>query len=402
MNLSRYREVLARPGIRSLLAVGLLGRVPSATGPVLLTLHVVLDRDGGYAAAGLVAAAFTIGAALGAALLGRILDRRGLRPVVVLTAVAETAFWSVASTLPYPALLAVAFAGGMLRLPAFPVVRQSIAAMVPPARRRSAYALDSMAVELSFMIGPAVAVVLATTAGPRVAMLALAAAVLVSGAAFYVLNPLIRAAAEETSAGPPPSLRHWLSPRLVGMLAVTAATTLVLGGTDVAVVAVLRDADQVGWTALVLALWGVYSLAGGFTYGAVANPPGPVALLVMLAACTIPVGLGGDQWWLLALALLPAGALCAPTLAATADVISRMVPAEVRGVATGLHGSSITVGLALGAPLAGFVMDRTSPAWGFAATGLVGLAVALTALAGRRRMVDRLEDGVAAVGAAGG
>jgi len=46
----------------------------------------------------------------------------------------------------------------------------------------------------------------------------------------------------------------------------------------------------------------------------------------------------------------------------------------------GLHNSSLTVGVALGAPLAGVVMDTWSPAWGFTAVGGVGLAVAALAL----------------------
>jgi len=45
-----------------------------------------------------------------------------------------------------------------------------------------------------------------------------------------------------------------------------------------------------------------------------------------------------------------------------------------------MHNSSLTVGVALGAPLAGVVMDVWSPAWGFAAVGGVGLVVAALAL----------------------
>ena len=63
--------------------------------------------------------------------------------------------------------------------------------------------------------------------------------------------------------------REWLTPRLLAVLAVSAAATLVLGGTDVAVVAVLRASGEVGWTGAVLAIWAVASLIGGFAYGAV-------------------------------------------------------------------------------------------------------------------------------------
>jgi MFS family permease len=158
------------------------------------------------------------------------------------------------------------------------------------------------------------------------------------------------------------------------------AATLVLSGTDVAVVAVLRDTGELSWTGAVLALWAVYSLLGGFAYGTVKRGLAPVLLLAPMAALTIPVGLGGHHWWLLALLLLPAGALCAPTITASADAVSRLTPASARGEAMGLHNSALTVGVAAGSPLAGLVMDTWSPAWGFAAVGGVGLLITLVTL----------------------
>ncbi|MDG4829179.1 MFS transporter [Solwaraspora sp. WMMD1047] len=386
MNLEPYRHALALPGVRSLLIVSTLARIPLMAAGVTLTLYVVLVLGRGYAAAGLVGAALTVGTAIGAPLLGRLVDRRGLRPVLALTTAAEAVFWASAPALPYPMLVGAAFLGGLLALPVFSVVRQAIAALVPADRRRPAYALDSMAVELSFMVGPAVAVLLATTVSARGTMLAVGIGIVLAGCALFVVNPPVRAADEP--ADPPGRAvrrRDWLSGRLVGLLCVGAASTLVLGGTDVAVVAVLREADQVGWTGLVLTVWGAYSLTGGFAYGAASRPISPLLLAALLCLCTIPVGLGGGQWWLLALALLPAGLLCAPTLAATADAVSRLAPAGVRGEAMGLHGSAITIGMALGAPLAGAVIDATSPAWGFAATGLLGALVVLAVLPGELR-----------------
>lgn len=381
MTLKPYRQALGHPGVRSLLLVSLLARVPLTATSVTLTLYVVLALDHGYAAAGLVAAALTVGGAIGSPLLGRLVDRRGLRPVLVLTTVAEGVFWTSAQTLPYPVLLGAALVAGLLALPVFSVIRQSIAALVPADQRRPAYALDSMAVEVSFMIGPALAVLLATTVSPQATMLALASGMVLSGVLLFVLDPPVRADHERApAAARPVRRREWLTPRLLGVLAISAATTLVLGGSDVAVVAVLRESGQVGWTGAVLAVWAVSSLAGGFAYGASSRPLPPAVLVGLLGLCTIPVGLGGGQWWLLALAILPAGALCAPSLAATADAVSRLVPATVRGEAMGLHGSAITVGLALGAPLAGVVIDASAPAWGFVATGLLGAAAALPVL----------------------
>ncbi|HET6480399.1 MAG TPA: MFS transporter, partial [Actinoplanes sp.] len=155
MLLKPYRETLALPGIKSLLAVATLARIPIAAGAVVLTLHVVNDLGRGYGAAGLIGAAFTIGGSVGAPVLGRVIDRRGLRLVLVLTTVAEVLFWSLAQAVPYPALLAMALVGGFLALPAFSVARQSISALTPEAQRLPAFALDSISTEMSFMAGPA-------------------------------------------------------------------------------------------------------------------------------------------------------------------------------------------------------------------------------------------------------
>ncbi|SCL51209.1 MFS transporter [Micromonospora peucetia] len=380
MNIKPYREALALPGLRSLLLVSVLARVPLTATGVTLTFYVVLDLGRGYWAAGLVGAAITVGAAIGGPLLGRLIDRHGLRPVLVLTGIAEAAFWSTAPMLPYPVLLPAAFLAGSLALPIFSVVRQSVAAMVPPERRRPAYALDSMSVELSFMVGPALAVAAVTAISARTTLYLVGAGIVAAGITFWLLNPPTRGGGEPTGPQPRVPRRSWLTPRLLAVLAVSAAGTLVLGGADVAVVAVLRESGDVGWTGAVLAVWAVASLAGGFAYGAVSRSFSPLVLMAGLSLCTIPIGLGGEHWWLLCLALIPAGALCAPTIAATSDAVSRLVPASVRGEAMGLHGSAVTVGLAIGAPLAGAVIDASAPVWGFAVTGAVGALVALAVL----------------------
>ncbi|GHJ09918.1 MFS transporter [Micromonospora humidisoli] len=380
MTLTPYRQALAQPGLRALLLVAVLARIPLTATGVTLTFYVVLELGRGYGAAGLVGAASVAGAAIGSPLLGRLVDRRGLRPVVAVTTVVEAAFWVSAPTLSLPLLLPAAFVAGLFALPVFSVVRQSIAALVPAQRRRPAYALDSMSMELSFMIGPALAVALATAVSPRVTLWAVGAGIVGAGIALWLLDPPTRGADEPVGPQPRVPRRQWLTSRLLAVFAVSAAATLVLGGTDVAVVAVLRAGGEVGWTGAVLTAWAIASLVGGFAYGAVRRSFSPLALAALLSLCTIPVGLGGGHWWLLCLTLLPAGALCAPTIAATADAVSRLAPAGVRGEAMGLHGSATTVGIALGAPLAGAVIDASAPLWGFVVTGAVGLLVTLAVL----------------------
>jgi MFS family permease len=381
MLLKPYQETLALPGIKSLLVVATLARIPIAAGSVVGTLYVVLGLGRGYGAAGLIAAAFTIGGSLGAPVMGRLVDRRGLRPVLVLTTVAEVVFWTLAQVSPYWVLLLLCLAGGFLALPAFAVARQSIAALTPEAQRLPAFALDSITTEISFMAGPALGVLIATTAGPRAAMLTLAAGILISGVGLWLLNPPVRAAHEAPiTAGERVPRATWLRPRFIAVLAVTLAATLVLAGTDVTVVAVLRENGELTWTGLVMSMWAFYSLLGGFAYGALHRRLPAVTLLTPMAVLTVAVALGAAHWWLLALLLIPCGALCAPTITASADAVSRMSPASARGEAMGLHNSALTVGVALGGPLAGLAADTWSPAWGFVAVGGLGALIALVVL----------------------
>lgn len=390
MNLAPYRAVLAIPGVSRLTTVALLARIPITAVGVVLTLHVVLTLERGYGAAGLVGGASTIGAAVGAPFLGRLVDRRGVRTMLVLATAGEALFWAVAPWLPYPALLATAFVGGVLALPVFSVVRQSLAALVPESQRRTAYSVDSMSVEVSFMIGPVLGVLLAVQVSTTAAMLAIGALIVASGVALYVLDPPVRSEAATSTARPP--VRSWLRPALASLLVATMATTLILAGTDVSIVAALQSTGQVSWTGLLLGVWGMVSLVGGFVYGAMRRGVSPLMLAAGLGACTVPIGLFGSSWWVLCLAIVPAGMLCAPTLTALADGVSRLAPESVRGLVMGLHGSALTAGLAIGAPLAGAVVDASSPAWAFGAVGVAGVLLTAGSLALRRYWTPAAPD----------
>ena len=92
----------------------------------------------------------------------------------------------------------------------------------------------------------------------------------------------------------------------------------------------LRNAGQVQLIGAVLAAWGIYSLTGGFVYGAMTRAVPLVALLGGLSLFTLPIGLVGDSWPLLFIALLPAGFLCAPTLSAGTDLVSPPGPHRPR------------------------------------------------------------------------
>jgi MFS family permease len=413
MSLAAYHRVLALPGVRSLTLLGVLARIPHTAISMVLTLHVVLSLDRGYGDAGLVVGAFTVGAAVGAPWRGRAVDRLGLRRALVPSLVVEAVVWSSAPWLPFEALVGAVVLAGLLGLPVFTVIRLSLSVLVPEPQRRTAYALDSMAVEGSFMVGPALGVLVATHGSTTVAMMLLGGATVVAGVALMVVDPPTRSAAEASGAasasGTPavgdrgPAGRVPVSAALLAVLGATAAATLVLAGTDVAIVAELRTHDALDLTGLIMVAWCGSSLLGGLVYGAAPRGIPPLALLLALAALTVPIGLASSPL-VLCLAVLPAGALCAPLISATAEAVARLVPERVRGEAMGWHGSALTAGSAAGAPVAGFAIDGIAPWAGFAVVGVTGAVLAVIGLAlvaihrRRARVIPRQAAATASVG----
>jgi MFS family permease len=383
MHLTPYRRVLALPGVRRLVLLGFLTRIPTTALGIGLTLHVVNNLHRSYAAAGLVTAAYTIGAAVGSPLIGRLVDRRGARPALALTTLSQTACWVAAPHLGYRALMVTAAVGGLLAVPVWGIIRQSLAARVPEAQRRPAFALDSMSVEVSFMIGPAAAVALATGLPGAWALNVLATAQALAGVSLWLVNPMTRAAHETRGTTPPPR-RSWLRGSVVAVLLAACAATFILSGTELTIVATLRQDAAASWTGLVIALWCAYSLLGGLVFGTLHRPVPVLGMVFAMGVLTVPVGLAPD-WRTLCVLLIPAGVLCAPTITAGNDALSKLVPAQSRGEAMGLLGSALTAGNTLGAPFAGLVIDVAGPRWAFVAAGAVGaLAAGLSFPAYRR------------------
>ena len=369
-----YRAVLRLPGVAPLLVVSLLARFPASATAITLTLHVVLTLDLGYAAAGSVGAAATVGAAIGAPLLGRLIDRAGLRPVLVLGVCAEGVFWSVAPVLPYPALVVGALLGGLLGVPLYSVVRQSLAALVPEAQRRPAFAVDSMVVELSYIIGPAVGTLLVLQTSSALALWVVGAGRVLAGVGLWLLDPPTRVPGPADD-GPAPPIREWLDRRLFAALLATTAAVLVVFGTELSMIAGLQRSGQADWIPVTNAVWCLASLTGGFVYGGLRRAPSLAVITAAVGVAALPVALG-STWWSYALLLLPCGLLLAPSLAASSEAVSRLAPEHARGVVTGLHGSAITLGAAAGTPLAGLLIDLASPAAAVLAVGGLGLALA--------------------------
>ena len=388
---SAYRDVLRLPGVLTLYLVGLVARVPHATTGIVLTLHVVQALDESYARAGVVSASMTIGLAIGAPWRGRLVDKIGLRRAVVPSVLVESAVWVVAPHLEYTPLVVAAFVAGLFLVPVFSVTRQSLAVLVPAAQQKTAFALDSVLTELTFMLGPVLGVLLVTQGSSSLALTVVGVATVGAGVVLLWSDPPTRSAAG--AAGPPPGRTPVMSAHLVVVLVAAATASFVLVGTDVSLVATLNDAGRAGDLGWMIALWAGGSAVGGFLHGASARQPSPLLLVAVLAVATVPAAFASGTVPL-ALAVLVAGLPCAPTLASINATLVRLVPEHRRGEVMGWSGTMQTVGSAAGAPLVGWVIDDSGAAGGFLTAAVLSGTVAVVGLAvvsGRRRRAHRRE-----------
>lgn len=425
MNFALYKELLAVRPIRRLLIVGMIARIPHSAAGVLLTLHIVLTLGEGYAAAGAAAAVMTIGIAVGAPWRGRRVDTVGLRRALIPSVVSEAVIWSIVPHVPYEWLLALVFVGGLLTLPIFSVVRQSLGVLAGGEQRRTAFALDAITTELVFMIGPAVGAIVATTGYSVIGLTVVGLSTSVAGLFLMWFNPPTRSAvtdedyeadqqegAEVAVVAAAPAhlheaaaelapvaaggvrrsgLRHkvahnfvWFTAAVAAVFAVAAGAGMVLSGTDVGIVAALETGGHQAEIGLVFIFWCAASVVGGLIYGAMHRPVSPVLLLLGMAALTIPMGFARDTLTLCLLSLLP-GLLCAPVLSAASEKVADLVEEGRRGEAMGWYGSALTAGVALGAPLAGVFIDGIGPSAGFVSVGIAGVVLCLFGLALQRR-----------------
>ncbi|HEX5968178.1 MAG TPA: MFS transporter [Intrasporangium sp.] len=397
MNIGAYRHVLAVRDTRRILLLGFLVRVPMFAGTVILTLHVVTSLGRSYGQAGLVTAAATVAVAVSGPWRGRLLDRIGLRRTVGPSIVIQLVCWSIAPWVDYAPLVALAALAGLFVVPTFSILRQVILRATPVEQRRTALSLDSAATELSFMAGPALGVWMAVSWHTSWALFVCEMASAAAGFVIWLVNPALTStrvpaappSAENThdrtetarrDTQPRRAFRGFITVPVAAVYLAAAASTLVLTGTDVGVVAALREFERpesIGW---VLALWGAGSLIGGLAYGAWHRSFSVFWLLGGLAVTTAPVALavGVPSF---AVLITVCGVLCAPTITATVEQLSRLVPERFRGEMMGWHGSAMTAGSAMGAPIAGFAIDHGGWRWGFVSVSAIGLLVALAGLA---------------------
>ncbi|MDH6702540.1 MFS transporter [Streptomyces griseoviridis] len=370
-----YLEILRARHAARLLVGTLVGRLPNATAAIAIVLFVRAE-GGGYSLAGALAAVYGVANAVGQPLLGRLVDLRGQPrvqlPAAVLSAVAMAGFAFFGTDRLWLAHLTVAAAGLFT-----PPLEGGLRALWPGVlgeeeQVHTAYAMDAVAQEVMFTVGPLL-VTLCTSLWSAQAALLVMNAVGVVGALSVVLSPPSRA---WRSA---PREAHWLgalrSSGLVALLGAFLFVGIALGSITVAAVPYAdgHGGDVVyGW---LMAALGLGALVGGGVYGARRWTGGPArrlqVLVALLAVCYLPLVLMPGAVPMVLLTAL-AGVFLAPSIACAFVLVDRHAPAGTVTEAFSWLVTTFTVGASVGTGLAGPVVEAGGARWGFVVPGVAG------------------------------
>ncbi|MDI3418864.1 MFS transporter [Streptomyces luteolus] len=378
-----YVELLRTRHAARLLSGTLVGRLPNATGHIAIVLFTRAE-GGSYTLAGALAAVYGLATAVGQPLLGRAVDLRGqarvMLPAAVLSALGMAAFAFVGiGSLPL-AYAAVGVAGLFT-----PPLEGGLRALWPSVLGRAdkvhaAYALDAVAQEVMFTVGPLLVTLLVALWSPGAALLVINVIGVLGALSVVVSEP----SRKWRSA---PREAHWLgalrSPGLLALLGSFFFVGLALGSITVAGVAYADDAGQESVYGWLMAALGLGALLGGVVYGArqwAGVPERRLRVLVgLLALGYLPLTLTPGVLPMCVLAAV-AGVFLAPSLACAFIVVDRHAP---RGTVTEAFSWLVTtfgVGAAVGTGVAGPAIEGGGTAWGFAVAGAGGVAALLVLL----------------------
>lgn len=379
--LSDYRAALASPGAGVPAIMSLLARMPIAMVGLSLLLYVQRET-GSFAIAGLVSAGSLVGVAVGAVIQGRIMDRRGptgplLVTVVLFVASVTAALAAVETHQPTAVMVLLGSAVGLSEPMVGSASRALWTHLVPAGPlRHAAYAYEAISMEVFFILGPAMAglLVAAPWGGTGVV---LGAACMAVGGVGFALSPAVR------SVRPGHSVRD-----LLGALASPGMRTLALaalgfgvtvGFVEVAVPAAATKAGHAPLGGLLLAGWSLTSVAFGLYY---AMHPWPrqmhlrlPALLGVFALLVAPLSLT-TSLLALAIGLLVAGVWITPQSTAHSTAIELVAPAGTATEAFGWVVTAVTLGLAAGQSVSGYLVEHVGVPASFLASSISGLLIA--------------------------
>ncbi|MBT2324368.1 MFS transporter [Variovorax paradoxus] len=386
--LKLYSEIFKPPGAKGFAAAGFIARLPIAMATIGI-VAMLSQAHGAYGLAGAVAAAFALTNALLAPQISRLVDRLGQSRILApATALSVAGFIGL--------MVATRFGAPVWTLFAFALLAAAMPSMPAMVRARwtelyrgtpklgTAFAFESVADELVYISGSALAVGLSVSLFPEAGPLASTLFLAVGSAAFILqkgTEPKVQPTARRGGAA---TIK--LRPVQILTFALVAIGAI-FGTAEVTVIALTAEFGNAAAASLVLAGYALGSMFVGLVYGAL-KPRMPLSrqfaiAIAIAAATTVPLLFVGNVP-MLALALFVSGAAISPTFITAFGLVERLVPAAklTEGITWVMTG--IGIGMAIGSFASGWVIDAFGPGQRFWASVVAGGVALLTALLGQR------------------
>ena len=404
-----YLDLLRIPGALVFFIATLIGRIPLPMRP-LGSILLIEQMTGSYGLAGIIGATTTFVAAVASPRLGTLTDRHGDRPVLLWSLVADVVgivalVLAVYAELHALTWLASAVVIGASTVP-FPSLSRArwASTLGPGPALEKAYALESIADEIGFIIGPIIVVPLAVSVAPAAGLLAVIAFVGVASLALAV-QPHDTAHEVRTEgahltddAGPGRSV---IANRGVQVLvAALFCLGLIFGAVELMMVAFAEDQGSPGAASYLVAIFAFGSMLSAIVTGSrswVTPPPRRFVIWsILLTLGTVPILLANSIPFM-AVAVFLTGIGIAPTMIAANSVVEGLAERNRLNEAFAWLGSAVASGVAIGSIISGVVIDelgtRGGQAVGVVAGGLAAAVVVLGAntLQGRRRTRPRID-----------
>ena len=382
-----YLAVLRAGRIGWLELATLVGRLPIGINGLALVLFL-REETGSFAAGGAVAGGMALGIGVGAPLMGRAVDRRGTGVLMGLALAHAAGILTILALgkagAPHALLVVVAIFTGAAFPPSPSVLRARFPALLRdrPDLMQSAYALDSVLLELSFVVAPLLVALVVAVLDPAAALVLAAATGVIGTTAFLALLPREDAPARRGAGrdllGP---LR---SPALRALVVTMLPFGFAIGAIEVSLPAFSEAHGNRDLAGILYATWSVGSALGGFLYG-VRPRATPVNVAHFRFALLLPLGflpaLLAPSVLAMALLIVPAGLFIAPLIATRNELASSVAPPGTATEALTWPLTALVGGIAIGAAAGGALADAEGWRAVIAAAvvaGAAGAAVATT------------------------
>jgi MFS family permease len=368
ISFARYARLLAIPELTAALAASLVGRLPiGITG--LSVLLLVKSSSGSFASAGAATACYIAGLAALAPVAGRLIDRRGPRPVLLAC--------GVLNPLSLAALVAL-IQGGASAWAWLPLAATAGATFPPITvcmrtlfRQRladnpllaTAYSLESVVIEAIFILGPMLVAAFVAISSASIAVL-FAAACCAVGTQLFLRSPAVRKwhlepYRDSSLLGP------LASPRFLSLLAVVLCYSIAFGLVEIGATGYAAEAGGPALAGLLLGLMSVGSALGGLVYGT-RSWHIPLArqfsiTLALMGAGILPLAWPVGLWEFAVFAIL-AGVVMAPVLTMQSMLVASTAPSDSSAEAFTWSATGLLTGIGLGFAAGGAILQASGPA----------------------------------------